>query len=74
MTNYSQVILLKMGLIFIACLLIGLLPTNTEIQDIGAKMNDLQNESTASEDGDDKSTRSISEEIQQVLQTEQDEA
>lgn len=69
MTNYSQVIVLKMGLIFIACLMIGLLPTNTEIQDIGAKMNDLQNEETADDD-DDKSIRSLSDEIQQVLQTE----
>lgn len=31
MTNYSQVIILKMGLISIACLMIGLLPTNTEV-------------------------------------------
>jgi len=69
MSNYSQVIILKMGLISIACLMIGLLPTNAEVQEIGAKMNDLQNESTAESD-DDKSTRSLSEEIQQVLQTE----
>lgn len=69
MTNYSQVIILKMGLISIACLMIGLLPTNTEVQDIGEKMNNLQNESST-EDDDDKSSRSLSEEIQEVLRTE----
>ena len=63
MANYSQVIILKMGLISIACLMISLLPTNSEVQDIGARMNDLQNESST-EDDDDKSTRSLSEEIQ----------
>ena len=47
MTNYHQVIILKMGLIILACLMIDLIPTNSEIQDIGNKMKDLENNESA---------------------------
>ena len=67
MSNFGNAILIKNGLLLIAIALISILPNNLEIEECGARLNELDNESN----GDKYDEISNANNLQKMLYNEQ---